>query len=94
MSFYHFSALVFADLIHGVYRWLAEVFFDGYSLTLYRSDGSIVGTWPAISGKKGNQRPSDQDLPFRGPITEGGYSFSTADIQPMTTLDGMLGVVS
>jgi hypothetical protein len=66
--------------------------FDGYSLTLYRSNGSIVGSWPAISGKPGNQRPSDQNLPFKGPLTEGRYSFSTGDIQPLTTLDAMLGV--
>lgn len=51
--------------------------FDGYSLTLYRSDGSVVGSWPAISGRNGNQRPSDQNLPFKGPLTEGTYSFST-----------------
>jgi len=43
--------------------------FDGYSLTLYRSDGSIVGSWPAISGRNGDQRPSDQNLPFRGPLS-------------------------
>jgi hypothetical protein len=67
--------------------------FDGYSPTLYRSDGSIVGSWPAISGRSGNQRPSDQNLPFKGPLTEGRYSFSTGDIQPLTTLDAVVGLV-
>ena len=66
--------------------------FDGYSLTLYRSDGSIVGSWPAISGQSGHQKPSDQNLPFKGPLTEGRYSFSTGDVQPLTMLDAMLGV--
>jgi hypothetical protein len=67
--------------------------FDGYSLTLYRPDGSIVGSWPAISGRSRNQRPSDQNLPFRGPLTEGRYSFSTDDIQPLTTFDAVAGLV-
>ncbi len=67
--------------------------FDGYSLTLYRSDGSIVGSWPAISGKSGRQRPSEQNLPFNGPLTEGEYSFSTRDIQPMTTYDAAVGLI-
>lgn len=67
--------------------------FDGRSLTLYRSDGSIVGSWPAISGKNGDQRPSSQNLPFEGPLTEGRYSFSTGNVQPMTTLDATKGVV-
>jgi hypothetical protein len=40
--------------------------FDGRSLTLHRSDGSIVGSWPAISGKNGDQRPSSQNRPFEG----------------------------
>jgi hypothetical protein len=66
--------------------------FDGYSLTLHRSDGSIVGSWPAISGRNGNQRPSDQNLPFKGPLTEGTDSFSTGDIQPLTTLDAVIGL--
>jgi hypothetical protein len=67
--------------------------FDGYSLTLYRSDGSIVGSWPAISGRSGNQRPSDQNLAFKGPLTEGSYSFSTDNIQSLTRRDRMLGLV-
>jgi hypothetical protein len=67
--------------------------FNGYVLTLYGSDGSIVGSWPAISGRIGHQRPSEQNLPFNGPLTEGKYSFSTSDIQPMTTLDAAIGVV-
>jgi hypothetical protein len=66
--------------------------FDGYSLTLYRSDGSIVGSWPAISGRNGDQRPSDQNLPFRGPLIEGRYSFATGDIQPLTTFDAAVGL--
>jgi hypothetical protein len=67
--------------------------FDGYSLTLYGADGSILGSWPAISGRPGNQRPSDQNLPFTGPLTEGRYSFASSDIQPMTTRNEMLGLV-
>jgi hypothetical protein len=67
--------------------------FDGYSLTLYRPDGSVVGSWPAISGRPGFQRPSDQNSPFKGPLTEGRYSFSTSDIQPMRVLDMMTGLV-
>lgn len=67
--------------------------FDGYSLTLYRPDGSIVGSWPAISGRDGKQRPSDQNLAFVGPLTEGRYSVSSDSIQPMTTFDAMAGLV-
>jgi hypothetical protein len=67
--------------------------FNGYSITLYRSDGSIAGSWPAISGRGGNQKPSDQNLPFQGPLTEGSYSFSTSDIQPLRTLDAAIGLL-
>jgi hypothetical protein len=67
--------------------------FDGYSLTLHRADGSIIGSWPAISGRPGNQRPSDQNLPFTGPLTEGRYSFSSSDIQPLAPRDEMLGLI-
>src|SRR5436305_9018899 len=67
--------------------------FDGYSLTLYRPDGSVVGSWPAISGRSGHQKPSEQNLPFKGPLTEGRYSFLTGDIQPLTTLDAAIGLV-
>ena len=67
--------------------------FDGRSLTLYRSDGSIVGSWPAISGRNGDQQPSNQNLPFKGPLTEGQYSFSTGNIQPITTLEAAKGLV-
>jgi len=59
--------------------------FDGRSLTVYGSDGSIVGSWPAISGRSGHQRPSEQNLPFQGPLT--------GDIQPLTTLDAAIGLV-
>jgi len=57
-----------------------------------RSDGSVAGSWPAISGKNGDQRPSSQNRPFEGPLTEGKYSFSIDNIQPMTTLDAAKGV--
>lgn len=67
--------------------------FDGRSLTLYRSDGSIVGSWPAISGRNGDQRPSSQNRPFEEPLNEGEYSFSTDSIQPMTKLDAAMGTV-
>jgi len=67
--------------------------FDGRTLTLYRSESSIAGTWPAISGRNGHQKPSEQNLPFQGPLTEGRYSFSTGDIQPLTTLDAAIGLV-
>jgi hypothetical protein len=67
--------------------------FDGYSLKLYRPDGSVIGSWPAISGRPGYQKPSDQNLQFQGPLSEGRYSFSVDDIQPMTTLDEMLGLL-
>src|SRR5882757_4773867 len=68
--------------------------FDGYNLTLYSSGGSVVGTWQAISGNNGFQKPSEQNLSFKGPLTEGTYSFSTSDIQPLTTFDMTTAVLS
>ena len=55
--------------------------FDGYSLTLYRADGSVAGSWAAISGVTGHQRPSDQNLRDVGPLPTGNYSFALSDIQ-------------
>jgi len=48
--------------------------FDGRSLTLYRSDGSVVGSWPAISGRAGRQRPSEQNEKSEGPLTEVSFA--------------------
>ena len=67
--------------------------FDGRTLTLYGSDGAVVGSWPAISGRPGHQKPSEQNQRNEGPLTEGGYHFSTGDIQPIDTLHAALGLV-
>jgi Ca2+-binding RTX toxin-like protein len=65
--------------------------FDGYALTLYRQDGSVVGSWAAISGKAGHQRPSEQNIPNVGPINEGTYSFNVGSIQPIDFKGAFLG---
>ena len=68
--------------------------FDGYSLTLYSADGRVVGSWPAISGRRGYQEPSLQGLVNLGPIPEGRYSFSIGAIQPIDTLRAAVGAIS
>src|SRR5262245_60800406 len=67
--------------------------FDGYTLTLHRADGSVVGSWPAISGERGHQRPSEQGKRDLGPIPEGDYSFSPNQIQHLNRRNDVLGVV-
>jgi hypothetical protein len=67
--------------------------FDGYNLTLYRADGSIVGSWAAISGASGHQKPSEQNLKDVGPIPEGSYSFAVNDIQLLNSVNQLAGVV-
>ena len=34
--------------------------FDGYTVTLYRAVETVVGSWAAISGDRGHQKPSEQ----------------------------------
>ncbi len=68
--------------------------FDGYTLTLYNSNGVVVDAWQAMSGNNGFQKPSEQNLSFKGPLTEGTYSFSTNDIQPLTAFDVATSVLS
>jgi len=67
--------------------------FDGRTLTLYGSDGTVVGSWPAISGMPGHQKPSEQNQSNEGPLTEGGYHFFTDDIQPIDTVNAAIGLV-
>jgi hypothetical protein len=39
------------------------------------------------------KNPASRMCHSKGPLTEGRYSFSTGDIQPLTTLDAMMGLV-
>lgn len=66
--------------------------FDGYTLTLHRADGSVVGSWPAISGERGHQKPSEQNKPNLGPIPEGGYSFPLNQIQHLNRRNDFYGL--
>jgi hypothetical protein len=67
--------------------------FDGYTLTLHRADGSVVGSWPAISGQRGHQKPSEQGKRDLGPIPEGGYSFPMNQIQHLNRRNDILGMI-
>jgi hypothetical protein len=66
--------------------------FDGYALTLHRADGSVAGSWPAISGQRGHQKPSEQALRNLGPIPEGGYSFPLQQIQHLDRRNDIYGI--
>lgn len=68
--------------------------FDGYRLTLHRSDGSVVASWPAISGVAGHQKPSEQGEVDVGPLPEGSYSFPLDQIQSMSARNFVLGLAN
>jgi hypothetical protein len=68
--------------------------FDGYTVTLHRADGSVAGSWPAISGERGHQKPSEQAKRDVGPIPEGGYSFPLSQIQYLSPRNEMIGAFS
>ena len=68
--------------------------FNGYTVTLYAADGTVIGSWPAISGRRGHQQPGLQGLINMGPIPEGKYSFSIDAIQPLDTWNAALGIIS
>src|SRR6266581_1245640 len=67
--------------------------FDGYTLSLHRADGSVVGLWPAISGQPGYQRPSDQGRRDIGPIPEGNYSYPLDQVQYLNSRNEVLGLL-
>jgi type VI secretion system (T6SS) effector TldE1-like protein len=73
---------------HGPYT-----IFDGYTLTLHRADGSVVGSWPAISGERGHQKPSEQVQRNLGPIPEGSYSFPLNQIQHLNRRNEIAGMI-
>jgi len=67
--------------------------FDGYALTLHRADGSVVGSWPAISGERGHQKPTEQVQRNLSPLPEGSYSFPLNQIQHLNRRNEILGMV-
>ena len=68
--------------------------FNGTALTQLREDGT-TRTLPAVSGRVsgwGEVHPGQQGDRNRGPIPEGQYSFTPADIQTIGARDRVLGL--
>lgn len=55
--------------------------FDGLKLkAVDKMSGSVVKSWDAISGRPGNQAPSQSHIVNTGPIPQGNWSISTGKI--------------
>ncbi|MCA1440323.1 DUF2778 domain-containing protein [Ensifer sp. IC4062] len=65
--------------------------FDGHNLSA-TENGRNSGSWPAVSGRKGYQRPEYQADQGNGPIPEGKYS--VGELQHISLADEILGAAN
>lgn len=66
--------------------------FDGRYLKLYDGD-TVIGEWPAVSGKENFGSPLNQDKRNYGPMPEGTYDIKQDRYQTMSEWDRRLGSI-
>lgn len=65
----------------------SSLYFDNCELSWIDEDGSILESWPAISGAEGFQSPEYQNIEDKGPIPEGLWRVAIARYQEIPDHD-------
>ena len=66
--------------------------FDGKKLSLIDTNGRVIKSWSAVSGRNGYQEAQYQNMTDKGPIPEGVYMVNQGQAQSIDAKSSILGV--